>query len=264
MIVDLSRAIENDIVADPPGLGPSIVYSGHQEGANEMRSMFPGLDAADLPDGEGWAVERLSVTTHNGTHVDAPWHYASTMDHGKVAITIDEAPLDWFLRPGVKLDFRSFDSGHVVTASELELACESIGYSPQPFDIVLMNTSAAMAYGTAKYLTTGCGFGREATLWLLNRGIRVVGTDAWSWDAPFLYTRERFARDGDPSIIWEGHKAGREKAYCQMEKLANLEVLPSKGFTVCCFPVKIKGASAGFARVVALFGKDNLSSVENG
>ena len=175
MIIDLSRAIENDVVADPPGLGPSIVYSGHEEGAREMQSMFPGLKVADLPDGEGWAVERMSVTTHNGTHVDAPWHYASTMDGGKAAITIDEAPLDWFLRPGVKLDFRSFDSGHVVTASELERAFESIGYSPQPFDIVLMNTSAGMAYGTAKYLGTGCGFGREATLWLLNRGIKGGG-----------------------------------------------------------------------------------------
>ena len=256
MIIDLSRAIENDVVADPPGLGPSIVYSDHQAGAKEMQSMFPGLDIAELPDGEGWAVERMSVTTHNGTHVDAPWHYASTMDRGKAAITIDEAPLDWFLRPGVKLDFRSFDSGHVVTALELEHAFKSIGHSPQPFDIVLMNTSAGLAYGTAKYLSAGCGFGREATLWLLQRGIRVVGTDAWSWDAPFSFTREKFAQHRDPSIIWEGHKAGREKAYCQIEKLANLESLPAVGFSVCCFPVKIKDASAGFARVVALLNGD--------
>jgi hypothetical protein len=45
--------------------------------------------------------------------VDAPWHYASTTDGGKRAMTIDEMPLDWFLRPGVKLDFRHMESGHV-------------------------------------------------------------------------------------------------------------------------------------------------------
>jgi kynurenine formamidase len=99
---------------------------------------------------------------------------------------------------------------------------------------------------------SGCGFGREATLWLLDRGIKVGGTDAWSWDTPFSYTRKRFAKERDPSITWEGHKAGREGAYCQIEKLANLEVLPATGFTVSCFPVKIKAGSAGFSRVVAL------------
>ena len=140
----------------------------------------------------------------------------------------------------------------LVSAKELELAFRAIDYSPKPFDIVLMNTSAGSAYGTPEYIDTGCGFGREATLWLLGKGIVVVGTDAWSWDAPFSFTRQKFAKEGDASIIWEGHKAGREKAYCQIEKLANLELLPPTGFTVCCFPVKIKGGSAGFSRVVAL------------
>ena len=252
MIIDLSRAIENDVPADPPGFGPVVSYADHKTGAQEMVSLFPGLHVEDLPDGEGWAMERLSVTTHNGTHVDAPWHYASTTDGGKRAMTIDEMPLDWFLRPGVRLDFRHMESGHVVTARELEEACRTIDYQLKLFDIVLMNTSAGDAYGSDSYLGSGCGFGREATLWLLDRGIKVVGTDAWSWDAPFSYTRKRFATERDPSIIWEGHKAGREGAYCQIEKLANLEVLPPTGFTVSCFPVKIKAGSAGFSRVVAL------------
>ncbi len=262
MIIDLSRSIENDIPADPPGLGPKITYANHIAGVEEMVSMFPGLSPLDLPDGEAWAAERMSVTTHNGTHVDAPWHYASTMDGGKPAMTIDEVPLDWFLRPGVKLDFRHVASGHVVSAAELQQAFDAIGYRLQPFDIVLMNTSAGAAYGTPQYVGSGCGFGREATLWLLDRGVNVVGTDGWSWDAPFSFTRERFSREHDASIIWEGHKAGREKAYCQIEKLANLEHLPATGFTVCCFPVKVKGGSAGFSRVVALLEEKALGSLD--
>ena len=54
-------------------------------------------------------------------------------------------------------------------------------------------------------------------------------------------------------IIWEGHKAGREIPYWQMEKLSNLESLPAFGFEIACFPVKIRGASAGWSRVVAIF-----------
>jgi kynurenine formamidase len=62
----------------------------------------------------------------------------------------------------------------------------------------------------------------------------------------------RFKASGDASIVWEGHKAGRERAYSQVEKLHNLEALPSKGFTVAMFPVNVKGASAGWTRAVAM------------
>ena len=79
---------------------------------------------------------------------------------------------------------------------------------------------------------------------MTSRGVQVVGTDVWWWDAPFVYTAARFARDRDPSIISEGHKAGREKPYYQMEKLHNLERLPNRRFTVACFQVKIARASA--------------------
>jgi kynurenine formamidase len=95
--------------------------------------------------------------------------------------------------------------------------------------------------------------GREATLYLLERGVRLTGTDAWSWDAPFRHTREKYMKSGDAGLIWEGHKAGREIGYCHLEKLHNLEALPGHGFTISCFPVKIRGASAGWTRAVAIF-----------
>jgi kynurenine formamidase len=89
-------------------------------------------------------------------------------------------------------------------------------------------------------------------MWLLERGVRVVGTDGWSWDAPFSATKKRIAEGGDPSIIWEGHRAGRQIGYSHMEKLSNLESLPGDGFMVSCFPVKIHRASAGWVRAVAI------------
>ena len=237
----------------PVDLGPlPDVHAAVPNTLPGLLGMFPGLRADQLPHGEGWAAELLTVSTHNGTHVDAPWHYASTMNHGARAWTIVEVPLDWFYRPGFRLDCRDAPDGHVVGAAELEARIAASGHELKPFDILLVNTRAGGAYGTSGYVDAGCGFGREATLWLIERGVRVMGTDGWSWDAPFSHTRRRFLETGDASIVWEGHKAGIEAAYCQIEKLANLDQLPVDGFLVACFPFKIKGASAGFTRAVAI------------
>jgi kynurenine formamidase len=147
---------------------------------------------------------------------------------------------------------RRFPDGHVVTAAEIQAELQRIGHTLKPLEIVLFNTSAPAAWGKPEYYSAGCGFGREATLWLAEQGIRVVGTDALGWDAPFEYVVERFRETNDPSIIWEGHKAGREIGYYQMEKMWNLDQLPNDGFTVACFPIKLKGCSAGWTRPVAL------------
>jgi kynurenine formamidase len=175
------------------------------------------------------------------------------MDGGKRAITIDEVPLDWCFQPGVKLDFRHFPDGYVVSAADVESELKRIGHELRPLEIVLVNTRAGSRYGEADYLAAGCGMGREATLYLTSRGVRVTGTDAWSWDAPFVHTAKRYAEARDASIIWEGHKAGREIGYCHLEKLSNLEALPPNGFMISCFPVKIEAASAGWTRAVAIF-----------
>jgi kynurenine formamidase len=250
--IDISSSLRAGIMSDPPQMLPEIEYVSHAQGAQEMVAAFPGLRPEQLPDSEGWALERVRITTHNGTHLDAPWHYASTMNNGQRAITIDEVPLEWCFAPGIKLDFSRMPDGHVVTAAEVAAELDRIGHALQPFDIVLVNTAAGACHGQDDYVLRGCGMGREATLYLLERGVRVTGTDAWSWDAPFPYTAQRFAATGDASLIWEGHKASRAIGYCHLEKLANLEALPATGFTVSCFPVKIEAASAGWTRAVAI------------
>jgi kynurenine formamidase len=252
-IVDLSVPLANDVPADPPFQKVEIDYTAHEQGALEIAAAFPGLQPGDLPDGQGWAVERVRITTHNGTHMDAPWHYHPTTDGGAIrAPTIDEIPLDWCMRPGVKLDFRELEDGHLVTPAQIDAELARAGHALQPLDIVVCNTRAGALYGTDQYIHAGCGFGRAATLHLLRQGVKIVGTDGWSWDAPFSITARRYAETGDASLIWEGHKAGAEMPYCQLEKLHALETLPPTGFTVVCFPVTIAGASAGWSRVVAL------------
>ncbi|WP_293881509.1 cyclase family protein [Sphingomonas sp.] len=255
-IIDLSIYLENDVVSDPPIYRPRIDYIDHRTSVPDLQSFFPGLQADDLPDGEAWAIERIELITHNGTHLDAPYHFASTMNHGERAITIDEVPLDWCFQPGVKLDFTEFEDGYVVTGADVATELARIGHELSPLEIVVINTSAGMRYGADDYVTAGCGMGHEATMYLLDRGVRVTGTDGWSWDAPFVHTRERYLATGDASLIWEGHKAGRNVGYCHLEKLHNLEVLPPNGFSIACFPMKIRAASAGWTRAVAIF-EDN-------
>lgn len=251
--VDLSIYLENDVITDPPFMRPKITYQQHADTVAELGHFFPGVTAEQTPDGAGFAAaEWVTLTTHNGTHLDAPWHFHPTMDGGERAITIDEVPLEWCFNPGVKLDFRHFEDGYVVTAADVEAELQRIEYELQPFDIVLVNTAAGGAVGNPAFVDTGCGMGYEATMYLLERGIRVTGTDAWSWDAPFSHTAKKVAETGDTSLIWEGHKAGRDIGYCHLEKLHNLESLPAHGFTVSCFPHKIRGASAGWTRAVAI------------
>lgn len=252
--IDLSTSIEHDLPSDPELTRPRIEYRDHEEGAREMTEMFfQGLDREQLPKGLGWAVEFLTLCTHSGTHLDAPYHYHPFMSNGERSLTIDEIPLQWCDSDGVVLDFRHKADGDRITADDVRRELDRIEYRIKPMDIVLIHTGADAAWGTPEYLVKGAGMTRESTLYILEKGVKVVGIDAWSWDRPLPFMAEEFRQNGDPGIIWEAHFAGIEMGYCHLEKLTNLsEIGRPHGFRICCFPVKIKGASAGWARPVAI------------
>ena len=73
-LLDLSVSIQHQLPGDPEPQKPVFEYSDHQNGARQMLSFFPGITTEDLPDGEGWAVENIRLSTHSGTHMDAPYH----------------------------------------------------------------------------------------------------------------------------------------------------------------------------------------------
>jgi kynurenine formamidase len=252
-LIDLSISIEPGLPSDPEMMIPRIEYVDHASGAKQMEEFFPGLTKEQLPGGLGWSLEMVHLTTHSGTHLDAPYHYHPTMDQGSPSLTIDEVPLDWCFSDGVLLDFSHKEDGERITKADVEAELERISYTLKPLDIVLVRTGADAFWGRPEYLVKGAGMTRDSTLYLCDQGVKVVGIDAWSWDRPLPFLAKEFKETGDPAVIWEAHFAGIEKGYCHMEKLTNLDQIPVPfGFKVACFPVKITKASAGWIRPVAI------------
>jgi kynurenine formamidase len=247
-IIDLSAAI----VASPPTVPAfqrnEIEYFDHAAGAAEIEDLY-GVPARLLRDGEGWTREVVSLGTHNSTHVDAPYHYNSRIA-GRPAATIDELPLERFFGPGVVLDFTDRADGEAVDAPDVQAALNAIGHTLAPGDIVLIHTGRDAFYGQPDYMDRGPGVTAAATHWMYDKGVRVMGIDAWGWDRPLRMQAQDALERQEPGIFWEAHQADLD--YSQIERLVNLDQLPPTGFTVACFPLRISRASAAPARVVAI------------
>lgn len=247
--VDLSAPITPSPAELPELLRTDIEFSGHAEGAATIQAMF-GVGPELLRDGEGWAVDTFTrLGTHNSTHVDAPWHYNSAIG-GEPAQTIDQLPLEWFFAPGVVLDFHDRADGETIDTPAVEAALATAGHDLQALDIVLVRTGRDAFLNEPDYMGRGPGVSAEATHWLYERGVRVMGIDAWGWDRPLWMQAEEAKERGEPGIFWAAHQA--DLAYSQIERLANLDQLPPTGFRVACFPLRLVGGSAAPARVVAI------------
>ena len=247
-IIDLSQPITQT----PPEsmLKVDIEYLSHDDGTRLHGSFF-GLTADDFPEGRFAAVENVSLTTHSGTHLDAPWHYGPRSG-GKPARTIDKIPLEWCYGNGVLLDVRHKKAGEEISIEDFQKALKRIRYKLRPYDIVLVMTGASKYYGKPSYVNAHPGTTRESTLWLIQQGIKVMGIDAWGWDRPFSVMVDEVKR-GIKGRVWAAHYAGKEKEYCHLENLTNLEKIGrTHGFKVAVFPIKIERAGGGWARAVAI------------
>ncbi|MDX2048691.1 MAG: cyclase family protein [Chitinophagaceae bacterium] len=245
-LIDLSIAID-DAIKDP--LPQTIIYETHEQGADRMAQMT-GVDKTAFEGGKSLAGELVSFTTHAGTHVDAPWHYWPT-SNGSKSKTIDELPLEWFYSDGVVLNFTDKTDGYAITAQDIKDALQKINYILKPFDIVLLHTGTDKKLYKDDYAQSGPGVSAGATHWLIDQGIKVMGIDTWGWDIPLKYQAAEYKRNPRDGVLFAAHMVGREKEYCQIEKLTNLDKLPSFGFKISVFPVKVKGGSGGWTRAVA-------------
>ena len=248
-LVDLSAPIRQSPPEIPEAFRTDIEFSGHAEGSAQVEALL-GVPARLLRDGEGWANETFTrFGTHNSTHVDAPWHYNSRIQ-GERAATIDELPLEWFFGPGVVFDMTAKEDGDAVDVADLEAELERIGHRLGDLDIVLVRTGRDAFLSEPGYMALGPGVTAEATHWLYERGVRVMGIDAWGWDAPLYLQAEAALAKDEPGVFWAAHQV--DLSYAQIERLAHLDELPATGFQVACFPLPVVGGSAAPARVVAI------------
>jgi kynurenine formamidase len=247
--VDLSAPIAQSPPETPDPLRTDIEYQDHAAGAAQIETLL-GVPKRLLRDGEGWATETFTkLGTHNATHVDAPWHYNSTIA-GERGQTIDELPLEWFFSDGVLLDMTAKADGEEVDVPDIQAELARIGHELKPLDIVLVRTGRDAAYAEPGYMALGPGVTADATRWLFERGVRVMGIDAWGWDAPLYMQAQQAIERDEPGVFWAAHQA--DLPYAQIERLVNLGVLPPTGFKVACFPLRLAGGSAAPARVVAI------------
>lgn len=249
-VYDLSQQLGNRTSQFEPNRH-EIDYVDADRSAALTGELF-GIGPEYWPAGKGYCVERVTLSSHSGTHVDAPHHYGPAAD-GRAARTIDQVPLRWCFGDGVRLDMRHKRRGEGITRADVETELARIDYQIKPYDIVLVWTGTSRHFETHGYDNMHPGLRRDATEYLVDSGVRLIGIDAWGLDRPFdVMVAE--AKAGDRTQLWESHILGRTKEYSQIEKLCNLEQLPRPfGFTVIALPVKLDRASAGWARVVAVF-----------
>jgi len=173
-VIDLSVTISSSPENTPEFLRIEVDYHSHADGAAQAESLLK-VPANLFRNSEGWATETISrLGTHDSTHVDAPWHYNSTID-GEKAKTVDELPLEWFFNDGVKLDMTKKRDGDRVTVEDIDNELKRIDYNLKELDIVLIHTGRDVFYDQPDYIFKGCGVSPEATRWLYDKGVRVMG-----------------------------------------------------------------------------------------
>lgn len=249
-IIDLSKTIQYN-AGDPFFMKVRIKHKAHKK-AKWLIRLF-GLPFRLFPENFiGWADDSIkNMGVHATTHIDAPWHYAPTCE-GKPAKTIDQIPLEWCFADGLVIDMKHKKDFDPITKTDIRLFLEKEKLILKAGMIVLIKTGRDKHMGTKRFFTHGTGMSAEATNFLIDAGIKVMGIDQWGWDLPLPYQIKQAKETNNKNIFWEGHLVGRDKEYCHMEQLTNLDALPYTGFKVAVFPLKIKGASAAPARVVAI------------
>jgi len=182
----------------------------------------------------GWPIfHDLELTTHTGTHVDAPWHFNK---HGR---RIDELPIDAFLGKGVVIDFRHLEDCAAIKAEDLEKAKPQI----EEGDILIINTGRHKQYGTPEYNTKHPGLdGESVEPFLLKKKIKMVGMDTMCVEV------------GSEFDHWP-HPLHRvcliENEIPLIENLGgDIDEVTGKRCYIMAFPVKLM-ADASIARVIA-------------
>lgn len=211
-----------------------------------------GFSSSAFPDSEFLTLDTYKLSTHTGTHVDAPLHFGASAESKNINTkSITELPLEWFLGDGIVLDFSKFPRKKNIEERDIKQKLINEKIKLKPFDIVLIRTDMSKEFEKKNYFTDGPGMGASATNYLISKGIKVMGIDSYGFDRSFPTMIEEYKQNGDKKVLWPSHFLGRRLEYVHIEKLKNLDLLPKSNFKLSLFPIKLESADASWVRAVA-------------
>ena len=205
--------------------------------------------AGDTDKGYFYSAYRYSAAEHGGTHIDAPVHFARGHH------TVDEIPLTQLVGDAIVIDVAKQcerDRDYRVGITDFQQWERSNGRIPTG-TIVFLRTGFGKFYPDRKrYLGTDArgadavkdlhfpGLHPDAARWLTEkRSIKAIGLDTASIDY-------------GQSTLYESHRTLFSHDIPAFENVANLDKLPTRGFSVIALPMKIKNGSGGPLRIIAV------------
>lgn len=183
--------------------------------------------------------EFMHASVHAGSHIDAPGHYGGKVSENSF---INYQSPRFFIGKGIKLDF-SQEDGEEITFSMFKKHLESQKIMHLHDKIVLIQT------GDNRPISV------RIIEYLIEKGIHLIGTDNSSFDGDFKRMIDKYLKEKTKESLWPCHMLGREKPYYQIERLSNLEKLPSEDFLIWAPPILIHNATASWTRILALVPK---------
>ena len=188
-----------------------------------------------------YRVVGFTLCDHSSTHVDAINHVVPEPG----ARSIDQLPFEWFMAPGVWLDFSYKAPNAYITREDVDAALASTGVTIAPQSVVLYHTGWYKKYRSDPfgYVRDYPGLDRGATEHLQELGAVSIGADAPSIDSWAEVAQIK---------VQPAHMVCREREILNIENLANVDRIPGHEFWFCGLPLKLRDATGSPFRAVAM------------
>lgn len=177
---------------------------------------------------DGFAEQSIRISSHTGTHIDAPAHMIEGGD------TLDRLDVGRFFGKGLLIDLRQLEGGSI-TLDAITPFSPLIAES----EFVLLHTGWSRFWGEELYDRDYPALTLEAASWIAGFRLKGIGIDAPSFDG---------AGHDDYPV----HTRLLEAGIILIENLTNLYRLRETVFSLSVFPLDLKGAEACPVRAVAL------------